>query len=72
MRNINEKIKADEFVVVPRDKNDFFINKYKLDRSQISKMLLLLTEENMLYELEDKEYLKYGPENLIVFKKNMN
>ena len=69
MRTIHEKIKANNYIIIPRDKNEYFINKYILDKSKINKMLLLLKEEDMQYELEDKEYLKYGPENLIVFKK---
>ncbi len=69
MKLINEKIKSSNYVVVPRDKNDFFINKYMLDKAKINEMLLLLKEEDMQYELEDKEDSKYGPENLIVFKK---
>ena len=69
MKEIKEKIKTDNFNVIPREKNEFFINKYLLDKSKIKNMLLLLKEEDMQYELKDKEYLKYGPENLIVFKK---
>lgn len=69
MQEIKEKIKSDNFNVIQRDKNEFFINKYLLEKSKIKNMLLLLKEEDMQYELKDKEYLKYGPENLIVFKK---
>ena len=69
MRTIHEKIKAKNYIIIPRDKNEYFINKYMLDKSKIDKMLLLLREEDIQYELEDNDYLKYGPENLIVFKK---
>jgi len=69
MKEIKEKIKIDKFNVIPREKNEFFINRYLLDKNKIKNMLLSLKDEDMQYELEDKEYLKYGPENLIVFKK---
>ena len=58
MKEIKEKIKTDNFNVIPREKNEFFINKYLLDKSKIKNMLLLLKEEDMQYELKDKEYLK--------------
>ena len=49
MRTIHEKIKAKNYIIIPREKNEYFINKYMLDKSKIDKMLLLLREGDMQY-----------------------
>ena len=64
-----ELIENNRFQVIPRDKNEMFILKYDLNNSKIRNMLLCLEKDDIQYLAEDKEFLKYGNEPLIVFKK---
>ena len=69
--HILKLIKDDKYNIILREKNKVFIYKYKLNKEKIKKILLSLTEDDIQYELEDKEYVKYGNEKLIVFKKDI-
>lgn len=66
---ILEYIKDDNFEIVPREKNFNFINKYNLDKIKIKNMLLSLKGEDFINEVEDIDYLEYGIEKLIIYKK---
>lgn len=66
---ILEYIKDDNFEIVPREKNFNFINMYNLDKIKIKNMLLSLKGEDLINEVEDIDYLEYGMEKLIVYKK---
>ena len=69
IQQIKDKVKQNKFEIVNREKNELFIQQYNLNKSKIKQMLLSLNPEDIQYELKDKEYLKYGVENLIVLKK---
>ena len=69
IRDLHSLVNNDKYVLIPRDKNKDFINRFKLDNKDIKKMLLSLSKENILYQVEDRDYLKYGSEPLIVFEK---
>ena len=69
IQQIKDKVKQNKFEIVNREKNELFIQQYNLNKSKIKQMLLSLNPEDIQYELKDKEYLKYGLENLIVLKK---
>lgn len=65
-------IKEDKFEIIPRDKNENFIYKYRLDRNKIKQMLLSLDKDDIKYKVKDIEYIKYGEEPLVVFKKQFH
>lgn len=69
MKKIVDQIKKDQYKIILREKNEMFINQFKLDKIKIKKMLLVLKYEDIIYLVKDIEYLKYGPEKLVVFKK---
>ncbi len=72
IKDIIDLIKNDNYEVVLRDKNENFIIKYNLDKKKIKQMLLSLEKDDIQYQVEDIEYTKYGPEPLVVFKKQFN
>lgn len=66
---LNECVRKNLYKIIPREKNLNFIRKFKLNYDKIKKILLSLSENNIMYMTKDVEYTKYGNEPLIVFKK---
>ncbi len=70
IKHLHSLVINDKYLIIPRDKNIDFIIRFKLDKNNIKSMLLSLSKENILYQIEDRDNLKYGNEPLVVFKRN--
>lgn len=70
LKEIKKAIRKNDFIIIPREKNNSFIMKYNLFKiDKIKKILLDLKEFDFRYEDDDKEFKKYGDEKVVVFIK---
>lgn len=71
IRKIKEKVNKDEFVLIPREKNQFFLRLYRLNRTKVKNILSQLAPDDFSYKTPDEKYSDYGNGMLIVFKKKI-
>ncbi len=68
---VKEMIRSNDFFVIPRDKNDDFIRKYRLNKSRIRAILLNLSKFDYVGETEDYGKDVHGDACLILFEKEI-
>ena len=59
------------FEVVKTAKNETTRRRFRLNKTRIKEILLMLNEDDFKYKLLDNDYEKYGPAPLQVYKKNI-
>lgn len=63
-----EKINHDEFIIIKREKNNRFMNEYRLNKERVKlDILLKISSENFISEEFDNDTIKYGTEKVAIF-----
>ena len=70
MDKFHNLIKDDQFIIIPRSKNKYFDNRFKLNINDKKNMFLMLDKNDMKYLVKEKDFIRFGNGLLFVFKKN--
>ena len=68
---IKEKIANYDFIVIPRDKNKYFLRMYRLNKTGVREILMSLNRHDYVEQVTDYDRLEHGCDPLVIFEKDV-